>query len=548
MKGKNFVYDHFYRNKWHTCGVFLTLILEVGMDILMAFIFGAIIDTATLSDRGGYKNILFIALVFFLIRPFVSWLYETIFRNFSVKITQDIRKDIFMHLMEEEPVDFYRMDLGEKLSVLTNDCEMLDTDYIRGIFRIAKSILLFLFATLSIFLISVYMGTFLFTFALISIFLSNRSNPHIYHYKETLMESKSDFTTNANEYFMGYEVAYDFSMERTLLERIKLNLSRLRKAYKNYYASLYLGKSLSLFLGSVTFMGGFLLGAYLVLIKKLSVGNLILCIQLSNNLTQPVYQLVETMGEIKSARAVIKKIRNIFRQNVEPNGEIPTEFREAIEIQNVTYQYEEEGEKRFSLEPVCEKIYPGEKILIIGASGSGKSTLLKLLYKRLTPQEGKLLLDGKDYQNISSEGIKKIFSILHQEVFLFKGSLRENLSLFRSDYSREEMERVLNMVELGKFIPHLDEKDFIAEQGKSISGGERQRIAIARALLKNAPVLLADEIFSALDNETAVKLEDTLLKIPDKTIISISHRLFEENLCQYDALWEMENGKLTKKI
>ena len=94
----------------------------------------------------------------------------------------------------------------------------------------------------------------------------------------------------------------------------------------------------------------------------------------------------------------------------------------------------------------------------------------------------------------------------------------------------------------------VNEKDFIAEQGKSISGGERQRIAIARALLKNAPVLLADEIFSALDNETAVKLEDTLLKIPDKTIISISHRLFEENLCQYDALWEMENGKLTKKI
>ena len=97
MKGKNFVYDHFYQNKWHTCGVFLTLILEVGMDILMAFIFGAIIDTATLSDRGGYKNILFIALVFFLIRPFVSWLYETSFRTFSVKITQDIRKDIFMH-------------------------------------------------------------------------------------------------------------------------------------------------------------------------------------------------------------------------------------------------------------------------------------------------------------------------------------------------------------------------------------------------------------------------------------------------------------------
>ena len=128
------------------------------------------------------------------------------------------------------------------------------------------------------------------------------------------------------------------------------------------------------------------------------------------------------MGEIKSARAIIKKIRNIFRQNVEPKGEIPTEFREAIEIQNVTYQYEE-GEKRFSLEPVCEKIYPGEKILIIGASGSGKSTLLKLLYKRLTPQEGKLLLDGKNYRHISSEGIRKIFSILHQEVFLFKGSL-----------------------------------------------------------------------------------------------------------------------------
>ncbi len=180
----------------------------------------------------------------------------------------------------------------------------------------------------------------------------------------------------------------------------------------------------------------------------------------------------------------------------------------------------------------------GEKILIIGPSGAGKSTILKTLRQSIHPAAGVVSINGEDFLSIRIQDYFSLFATVDQIGFLFNGSLRDNISLYQ-DFSEDDVRRVMARVGLGSLDPDLS----VQNDGGNLSGGQRARVLLARALLLDAQIIVCDEIFASLDSEVARGIERDLLKL-DTTAINVSHIYFEENLTKYDRIYIVQDETL----
>jgi len=191
-------------------------------------------------------------------------------------------------------------------------------------------------------------------------------------------------------------------------------------------------------------------------------------------------------------------------------------------------------------------IKKGGKYALVGTSGAGKSTILKLLLKQYENYEGKILLDGIELRQIDKKDLFKIITLLHQNVFIFDGTVKDNITLSNDKYTDEEVIRAAKIAGLGPLLEKLPEGIYsdVGEGGKLLSGGERQRIAVARSIITNASILALDEATAALDNETAYLIEKTILEMKDITAIVVTHRLWSELLKKYDEIIVLKDGKV----
>lgn len=270
---------------------------------------------------------------------------------------------------------------------------------------------------------------------------------------------------------------------------------------------------------------------------------MIVCVQLTNHIVNPLMFAIESYGKFKSVDKILNKIENtlISEENVETT-EIK-DFNNKISLNDVSFKYDDKK----VLENINFDFEKGKKYALVGLSGSGKSTLMKLISKRIKANEGKIYIDGTDLDEISRNSIINLISTINQNVFLFKGSIYDNITLFSRDYSEEKVKDVILKAELGKYLDRLYDKELISENANNLSGGEKQRISIARSLIKDTKIILADEILSSLDNEIAFSIEKGLLELENITLISVTHRLIKENLKQYDKILVLKDGKIEEK-
>ena len=293
----------------------------------------------------------------------------------------------------------------------------------------------------------------------------------------------------------------------------------------------------------VTFLGGFVCGGYLAYKGFITLGQMIVCVQLTNHIVNPLMFAIESYGKFKSVDKILNKIENtlISEENVETT-EIK-DFNNKISLEDVSFKYDDKK----VLENISFDFEKGKKYALVGLSGSGKSTLMKLISKRIKANEGKICIDRTDLDEISRNSIINLISTINQNVFLFKGSIYDNITLFSKDYSEEKVKDVILKAELGKYLDRLYDKELISENANNLSGGEKQRISIARSLIKDTKIILADEILSSLDNEIAFSIEKGLLELENITLISVTHRLIKENLKQYDKILVLKDGKIEEK-
>ena len=287
----------------------------------------------------------------------------------------------------------------------------------------------------------------------------------------------------------------------------------------------------------------YVLGGWLICAGSLTIGAVFAFVSYSGYVTGPVSALINL--KMYFAR-IFPSARRLFRfLDMETEADAGTTLLKSwppkLEFRDVEFWYEEE---RPILQGVSFSVEPGEKVAIIGQNGSGKSTILNLLLRFYEPKAGQILADGVDVQDIPLEEYRGLFSVVSQEPYLFLGDILENVDL-QGDADPDRLEAALRASGVESYLPRLPEKERtqIGRNGARLSGGEKQKLAVARALLKDAPVVILDEATSGFDVQSDAYLHDVILhQMQGKTVIMITHHY--HNLEGMDQVWRLEGGKV----
>ena len=523
--------------------LFVVMFIYISLEIGVAMFFGYVIDSASGAINMQFSKVMIYTFALLITESVFKWIYEVMSYKFVAKMSLDTKIYIFNNLIKQDIESFYNNDVGDKISILTNDINTIETEYFRTFLNLVKSGFLFLFAFGTIFYVSYQMTIALMILSIISFVFGNIPMKNLKTFKEKFSNSQSEYTARTSEYFNGYETIKVFGLEKFISKVFYNNSKNVYDKGLAYQKRYSLVTMISYFFGGFTFLGGFVCGGYLAYKGFITLGQMIVCVQLTNHIVNPLMFAIESYGKFKSVDKILNKIENtlISEENVETT-EIK-DFNNKISLNDVSFKYDDKK----VLENINFDFEKGKKYALVGLSGSGKSTLIKLISKRIKANDGKIYIDGIDLYEVSRNSIINLISTINQNVFLFKGSLYDNITLFSRDYSEEKVKDVILKAELGKYLDRLYDKELISENANNLSGGEKQRISIARSLIKDTKIILADEILSSLDNEIAFSIEKGLLELENITLISVTHRLIRENLKQYDKILVLKDGKIEEK-
>lgn len=272
-------------------------------------------------------------------------------------------------------------------------------------------------------------------------------------------------------------------------------------------------------------------GATLVIQEQLTIGQFVAFNMLIGNVINPILSLVSLWDEFQEILVSVERLNDVFTAEPEESAQNPLlvvpELKGEVNFENVTFRYAEE-EERNTLQNISFQASMGQTIAIVGRSGSGKSTLVKLLQGLYHPTTGRIVVDGHDVRQVSPPSLRSQLGVVPQECFLFSGTILENITLYRPEFTLEQVVEVAKLAEAHAFIQALPlgYNTKVGERGANLSGGQRQRIAIARAILGNPRILILDEATSSLDTESERRFQQNLARISrERTTFIIAHRL-----------------------
>ena len=296
--------------------------------------------------------------------------------------------------------------------------------------------------------------------------------------------------------------------------------------------------------GIVAQLGVFLAGAYLALQGNgLTAGAVILFVNLMNFMIEPIAELPALLAARKAAHGLVARLADALAQDAPAaGGGKPAQLTRELRLEDVRFSYDGQTPVLQGVSAVFEA---GKAYAVVGASGSGKSTLLHLLTTPGAACEGQILLDGTPLQEISPDSLYEAVSVIEQSVFVFNASIRDNITMFRS-FPPAALAQAIHRAHLEQLLAERGEDYLCGENGSGLSGGEKQRISIARSLLKHASVLLADEATAALDAQTAHQVTDDILSLTGVTRIVVTHTLEQAALRRYDGILVLKNGRIAE--
>jgi ABC-type multidrug transport system fused ATPase/permease subunit len=328
-----------------------------------------------------------------------------------------------------------------------------------------------------------------------------------------------------------------------MLRDFKENVKRLATCQNKKLRMKILMELVSSVSAVLVQMGIFIIAAYFVLNNMgVTAGVTIVFVQLLNYVLSPIKVLPQSLAERKAAKKLLVKIATELEQNIREEKESNVSLNKGIYIQNLSFGYEEGKEILHSVNCNFEL---GKKYAIVGTSGSGKSTLLNLLMASYNSYSGSIHYDNTEIKDINSENLYAIESIIQQNVFIFNTTIKDNITMFQS-FSDEAISNAIEMSGLKALVEEKGLDYICGENGSGLSGGEKQRVSIARSLLRKSQVLLVDEATAALDKETAYQVSNSILNLDGVTSIVVTHSLEEALLKQYDEILTFKNGSIVE--
>jgi ATP-binding cassette subfamily B protein len=517
---------------------------------LIPIILGEIIDDALIKlDYERFLLLLIIALVVYLTRNIMEYTTMMTGHYLGLKTEQNMRQEFFDSL-QQKPLRYHdNARAGDLQALATNDVLIVNTMISHGsfyfypFFQVGMTLLLLIttldlrLAMLTVPFVILYIYFILYYRRKIAPFAAKRLRKH------------SDLAVVLQDSISGASVVRAFAAEG--LERKKFK--KAVKAYRDNSIGEYEVQSkffpLLILYFSIGITG--LVSSIFVLQNTLTIGELVATNLLLITLIDPTNLIWWATNDMISGFAACSRLFTALSsdENEEHRPETkqgPDSFNGRIEFRNVTFTYQN-GEKNRS--PVLTNlsfiIDPYQRVALVGPTGCGKTTIAKLLLRLYEPQEGMILIDGKNIKNYQLEELRKRIGYVEQNIYLFSQTIRENIAFGQQNATMEEIIRVAKLAQVNDFVQKLSDgyDTVVGERGTRLSGGEKQRVAIARAFLTDPSILILDDSVSAIDSETEEKIGSAMRNIiKDRTTIIITHRL--HTIRTSDKILVLKHGKV----
>lgn len=464
--------------------------------------------------------------------------------RFIEKAMRQYKDFAFQKLTEKSFSSFRAESTAAYLSALTNDAASIEADDLSQLLSVITKAVTFFGALAMMLWYSPLMTAIAAGVTVLPLIASLLTGGQLQAAEKRVSDQNRDFTAALSDCLGGFSVVKTFRAEKEIfrlfaesnraLEQEKFSRRRLKALVGMIGATT----------GVIAQLGVFLAGAYLALTGKgLTAGAVILFVNLMNFMIEPVAELPALLAARKAARGLIAKLADALEQDeVQPDGVQIAPLMRQLRLEDVRFSYDGETE---ILRGVSAVFDAGKAYAIVGASGSGKSTLLNLLTTPGMAYAGKILLDGTELRTVSPESLYETVSVIQQNVFVFNASIRDNVTMFRS-FPPEELAQAVRRAQLEALLAERGVDYLCGESGSGLSGGEKQRISIARSLLKHASVLLADEATAALDAQTAHQVTDDILSLSGVTRIVVTHTLEQAALRRYDGILVLKDGRIAE--
>lgn len=550
---KNWLLHHLLRHKFILISVILSVILLTLTKSFIPIIIGGIIDTVILiKPFSQIISLLIIVLILYLSSISLDYLSMMVGHYLGLKTEQNMRKEFF-DIIQSKPLEYHdEKQSGDLQALATYDLRIVNSMVSHGTFYIYPFIQVGITGFLLVDLLDFRLGILFFPFLIVYIYTILLYRRKISPFVSARMKKHSNISVVLQENIIGASVVKSFN--NTDNERKKFY--NAVKEFRNNWigenlvqAKYYPLLAVYLAIGII-----FLVGIIFVYQGTLRIGTLVSINLLIIALTNPTNTIHWATRDMMSGFAACSRVFSALstkskqQKNQETQKQI-NQLKGKIEFNNVSFAYGDSNENSpIILKNINFTINPNQQIALVGPTGCGKSTLVKLILCLYKPLKGKILLDGIDITKYSTETLRKHIGYVEQDTYLFPRSVSENITFGKPDASPEKVLRVAKMAQVHEFAKDLPNgyDTIVGERGTRLSGGEKQRISIARALLTDPEIIILDDSVSAVDSETEEKIGKAINNLlSNRTTIIITHRL--HTIKSSDKIIVLKDGSIVSQ-
>jgi ATP-binding cassette, subfamily B, bacterial len=530
-------------NRYYFYMTILALVLCTVLNICMAFMLQYFIEAVEYDSSEIFDKAKTIGVAYLIIYALFSILKRNFQNTYMLKALSQFKNYVFEKMLNKSIAQYENGMSSKFISAFSNDLNSIEANYLRGTLDVILTVMLFIGAAAAAFFIQWSLALPIVAVSIVCILLSLKYGQKLVAKETETSQENMSFVAQVKDLLNGFIVIKSFKAEKEVLnifhkKNSDLEVTKQGRRVTSDTVSIY-GDISSIIVNIMIFALGF----FYAYKNWMSIGMVIAFIQLGNYILAPVRNLGPLISNRKAAIKLISRISDAIEENDEnQEGIVLQEFKQNITFEDVSFSFDNANPVLNHLNLSIEK---GKSYAIVGGNGSGKSTILKLLLGYYRNYQGNISIDGIQIKDIDLSSLYDNISIIQQDVFLFDSSIKNNITMFTS-FDEETIADAIEQAGLLALIKEKGENYSCGEGGKNLSGGEKQRVSIARCLVRQTPILLMDEATSALDNNTSLMVEREILNIENLTRIIITHRFTEEIMKKYDKIFVMNKGRIVE--
>lgn len=508
---------------------------------------------SALLDEGNAQMALLIVVALVIFTFFLKNLFGYLSMQHVMYLKNgvltDLRKHMYKHIIEL-PISFYsKRKKGDIMARILGDIGEMQNSFFIILELIIREPLTIVFSLIVMFTMSWQLSIFVLLFIPISGFLISSIGKRLKRQSLRAQQEAGRLISTVEETLSGLKIIKSYNAEQAFKNRFLHSADKILNLLNKIGLKNNLAGPLSEFLGIITIAALLWYGGKLVLIEKVIEGTTFIgFMALAYGILTPAKAISKASYRVKNGIAAADRVFEILKQedsmlDLKDAKEL-SEFKEAIELKNVSFKYENE----YVLKDFSLNVKKGQTVALVGQSGSGKSTIANLLTRFYDVNEGSISIDGNDIKHITKTSLRSQIGLVTQDSILFNNSIRNNLKIGNKNATEDQIVEALKIANAWEFVKDLPEgiDTNIGDSGNSLSGGQKQRLSIARAVLKNSPIMVLDEATSALDTESEQLVQTALENMmKNRTSIVIAHRL--STIQNADCIVVMKQGKIVEQ-